>query len=653
MEELAYARAVRVPRARRILRPGQEPDRPILAAAPAPAGLILSMCWFGLVAGLLELSVVLAQRELIERISLESLRTNRHFLWMIPTADLLIFGLCGVFLAWLSKRRPGVAQALVYLTGSGLLVLSSLMALEGIHPIARIVLTCAVAYRALPLLKAHSLLVWGIVKRTLPALGGGLIVLIALVSYTVISAERRNLAQLPAGTPSSPNVLLIVLDDVRADSMSLHGHTRPTTPRLEALAHSGVRFDSARSPAPWTLPSHASMFTGQWPHRLSVGFDRGLDATFPTLAEFLATEGYATAGFVANTYYCNARYGLDRGFARYEDFRENLVVSPFEVLRSSSLGKRFLGLLGYPVGFAPGAKGSRKTAADLNRDALEWLGHRPEGRPFFLFLNYYDAHGPFVPPDDASCRFGLAALPEQEQVQILKKLHMAGQLRDTPVTEDRAQIHQQGTRLLKDAYESCIAYLDDQIGRLFDELRSRGLLENTLVIVTSDHGEHLQERGFSGHGLSLYKREIHVPLLIFPPASIPERRVVPEPVSLRELPATVVDLLSLPDRSPFPGQSLARFFQAGAEPIDSLVTPVLSEVEHQKIMPRNALIPATLGSLRALTTENDVYILNSNGYEELFDRATDPFESHDRIEAERDQPRTDQLRESLARLLGR
>ena len=107
----------------------------------------------------------------------------------------------------------------------------------------------------------------------------------------------------------------MVLDDVRADSMSLYGHDRPTTPRLEQLSRDAVVFDAARSTASWTLPSHASMFTGQWPHRTSIDWNLGLDRTHTTLAEWLAGRGYATAGFVANTYYCNARYGLDRGFA--------------------------------------------------------------------------------------------------------------------------------------------------------------------------------------------------------------------------------------------------------------------------------------------------------------------------------------------------
>src|SRR5262249_29977955 len=180
----------------------------------------------------------------------------------------------------------------------------------------------------------------------------------------------------------------------------------------------------------------------------------------------------------------------------------------------------------------------------------------------------------------------------------------------------------------------------------------RGLLENTLVIVTSDHGEHFQERGFSGHGMSVYRREVHVPLLIFPPRGVAkqDRRIVPEPVSLRDLPATVIDLLGLGSSSPFPGRSLSRFFRPGAAE-DSPVDPVLSEVGHQSHMPPNPGIPATLGTIRALTTEDEVYIHHSHGREELYDRSDDPFETRNRLESEKDSPPIGQHRGILNRLL--
>src|SRR5262249_52484195 len=120
-----------------------------------------------------------------------------------------------------------------------------------------------------------------------------------------------------------------------------------------------------------------------------------------------------------NTYYGHALYGLGRGFDRYEDAYENQAVSPFEVIRSAALGRRILGALGYPIRVAEGGTTLRRTAAMLNRDVLAWLDDRPGDRPFFVFLNYFDAHGPFIPPDGPGPRFGLAARPKEEQDRIL------------------------------------------------------------------------------------------------------------------------------------------------------------------------------------------------------------------------------------------
>jgi arylsulfatase A-like enzyme len=150
----------------------------------------------------------------------------------------------------------------------------------------------------------------------------------------------------------------------------------------------------------------------------------------------------------------------------------------------------------------------------------------------------------------------------------------------------------------------------------------------------------------------VYRREIHVPLLIFPPRTVPERRIVPEPASLRDLPATVVDLLGLASSSPFPGRSLARFFRPGTAS-DSPVDPVLSEVGHQAHMPPNPMVPATLGSIRALTTEQDVYIHNRNGQEELYDRIADPSEMNSLVSEQSTSPTLQRLRGTLQDVVGR
>ncbi len=128
----------------------------------------------------------------------------------------------------------------------------------------------------------------------------------------------ENARPLPA--PGSPNVLMLVLDTVAAGHASVNGYNRATTNTLSELATRGIRFDCARSTSSWTLPSHASMFTGRWYHELSLGWLTPLDNKEPTIAEFLGNHGYATAGFIANTWYCGQSSGLSRGFTHYEDY---------------------------------------------------------------------------------------------------------------------------------------------------------------------------------------------------------------------------------------------------------------------------------------------------------------------------------------------
>ena len=185
--------------------------------------------------------------------------------------------------------------------------------------------------------------------------------------------------------------------------------TRPTSPTVDELAERGVRFDQARSTSSWTLPSHAGMFTGRWPHELYAGFLTPLDRTFPPLAEFLGSRGFATAGFVANYAYCASDSGLNRGFAVYRDYifprltafrMAALIDRPVDGLQAVErfledwLDVDFTRTLAQNV--RAQFKDDRKAAAVVNREFLDWLSSRrqPE-RPFFAFLNLFDAHSPY------------------------------------------------------------------------------------------------------------------------------------------------------------------------------------------------------------------------------------------------------------------
>ncbi len=617
--------------------PGTSRDRPRLLgtkalpapglaeACPGPASQLATALWFGAVTGLLELAQVLLHKRIFDTLTQESLRRNRHYVWMIPASNLLIFACLGLLIALAARFRPRqTSRQAFYPLGFGT-SLALLLLIRRLHPLAYTLLACGVTCWAVRQLEPFAPRFRRVVRLSLPGLLIAVAALIGLNYRHVASAERRALAALPAALPGSPNVLMIVLDTVRADHLSSYGYHRDTSPNLTRLAARGVRFEQARSTAPWTLPSHASMFTGRWPHELSARTGHPLDATYPTLAEILSRKGYAAASFVANTHNCNAWYGFDRGFARYEDFYRNTEVSTIEILFNSSLGRCLVmsGAGQRVLRFLRGASPytARKDASMINRDALNWLSGRA-GRPFFVFLNYYDAHGPYVPPKGTPARFPRAKGQDDPHGRFV------------------------------DGYDNCIAYLDDQLGRLFAELEGRGLLANTLVVITSDHGENFDEHQLYGHGKSLYRPELHVPLLVLMPGRVPAGRVVREPVSLRDLPATVASLLGPRAGAPFPGSSWARYWEPTEAGVSPKADPLLAEIDRQEELRLDRPPPpAARGRMTEVVAEGKVYIRNGDGREELYDLERDPREVNDLAGAAASAPLLERLRATLKGLL--
>jgi arylsulfatase A-like enzyme len=577
-----------------------------------PGMVFLIAVWLGLATGFLELGFQFANKHLINSDALGAIQLNQHALWMVPVSYGLIFTTCGAFvalLAWLIPKRAIVAIGLFAICF--LSVMSLIFVFRGLTSIAYAALGAGMGFWLTPRIVAMAKQRGQVFRRGLPRLIG----VVAILFGLNIGREELRELQIPMPKPGSPNVVLIVLDTVRAKSLSLYGYERRTSPFLAELAKRGVCFEHARTAAAWTLPSHASMFTGRWPYELSTRLNRPLDEAHLTLAEYLRDHGYDTAGFVANTIFCTTWFGLDRGFVHYED----VALTPLEIIRSGQLG-RCLTRTFFPAisrRDRPNAYFNRKDAATINGDFLAWLSSRPKNRPFFAFLNYYDAHDPYLTPPEAHCQFGMTP-QTKDQTETLRDWLRAV----------KSQLPEPTLTLARDCYDDCIAYLDGQLRRLFTQLDSERLLENTVVVITSDHGELLGEHGSFGHGQNLYREVAHVPLLIIGPHSNPENRAIPEPVSLRDLPATIVDLLGLAERSPFPGRSLARHWlpmrsSSSTHPDDIVLTETVDE----------AASPLAKGatSARSLVADGKIYIRGKDGREEMYDVATDPSESHDLI----------------------
>ncbi len=380
--------------------------------------------------------------------------------------------------------------------------------------------------------------------------------------------------------------------------VGLYGYTRNTTPEIQRFAESGVVFDHAFANAPWTLPSHASMFTGRLPHELSTDFDKPLDGDAPTLAEVLSAEGYATAGFVGNLIFCTRASGLNRGFAVYRDYPIDLGA-----LLASSHWTRDLAV------FVRARLGNhsqlvRRTAEAVSREFLDWKP--PAGHPFFAFINYINAHAPYETHAPFDRMFSQAS-PRYWLLQGWRRGYTRPELQE-----------------FRDAYDAAIAWTDHQIGQVLAELERRGVLDNTIVIIASDHGEHIGEHGIMSHANSLYLPLLQVPLVIRFPARAPAGVHVSEPVALHDLAATVLDLTGGSRSVALPGRSLATLW-SGQPVAGAAGEPgILSELAYNTFA--NARDPIHRGPMRSLIRGSLHYIRNGDGVEQLFDWVRDPDE---------------------------
>ena len=398
----------------------------------------------------------------------------------------------------------------------------------------------------------------------------------------------------------SPNVLVLILDTVRASSTSLHGYARATTPQLDRLARDGAMFEWAISPSSWTLPSHAAMFTGHRASTLSTSWRRPLDDTHPTVAEMFRQAGYATGAFVGNPFYTHHESGIGRGFDVLRDFRR----SRLQLLWSTTLGQTpfvdaviwqrtpaalITALKAFDLQVPSEPQSDRRWSPEIIGEFLEWQ-QKVEPRPFFAFLNLYDAHDPYEPPREVRNRF--SASPGKQ-----------------------------------DLYDAGIAYMDDALGRLFDNLRERGLLDRTLIVVTSDHGEQWGEHDLRNHGNSLYLPAVHVPLVMRFPQRIAAGTRVSKAVSLTDLAATLIDIGGITGAE-LPGQSLLRTFEADGASYDAIVVTETEQLDRST----NTKSPAQRGPLASVFRDSLQFIRNGDGTYQLFDVVNDYAQQRNLLE---------------------
>ena len=388
----------------------------------------------------------------------------------------------------------------------------------------------------------------------------------------LVSGEARSRAR--------PNVILVSLDTLRADFLGVYGYPRSTSPNLDRLAREGFVFEQAISQSAWTLPGHFSMLTGRYPDRRILVYDESIccvDDTAVTLAEVLRANGYPTAAFTGGGF-----VGYESGFAQGFDF-----FQPY--------GRRI---------------------ADSLPQLSEWI-ERFRHAPFFLFLHGYDTHRPYDPPSEIRERF-VGDKPRQ-----CATIDFSSPAQDAAVW-DACVSTADGIEYLKGLYAAMLYFADQHIGQLFTRLKELDLLDDTIVVVTSDHGEEFYEHGRTGHTMAVFQESVRVPL-IFWGRGVPTAGRAQETVALVDIVPTLLDMLDLEPQLEFAGRSLVPRFDGHA----LAPRPIYSASSWQEGWPVASGVPHVLTS--AIQIDGVKVIRNVGRAHDLvlrFSLEDDPGEQH-------------------------
>ncbi len=457
--------------------------------------------------------------------------------------------------------------------------------------------------------------------RALTSVALFILLVVAVAAVSFVTRPADSLAAVPAGIPpgleGAPNIVLIGADTLRADRLSCYGYIGSETQHIDALAEDGVRYAEMTAQASWTKPSFATIFTSLYPSsHTATGKPHSLPQAVTTLAEVLAARGYHTGGFADNPSISSA-FGFDQGFADYIYLQPTYLFGGNEAASQTALYQMLRRVWAMLMGGRVYPQYFYQEAAAVNHRAMEWL-EASKGTRFFLFLHYMDPHDPYF--EHPYNGVGYARASNQNP--------------DASLAPEFSSL-----------YDGEVRYLDQQLGRLFDWLKTEGLYDGSLIVLTADHGEEFQEHGGWWHGQTLYQEQIAVPLIVKYPegaehlqaAGVPA--VVSDLVRSVDIAPTILDVAGLPVPDSMVGRSLwtpsePPAYAFAEEDHEGNVLQSLRTATHK-------LILANADNPRGLPTES------------LFDLASDPGEQQSLLPGEAVQAATlkDVLHQVLASAL--
>ncbi len=462
--------------------------------------------------------------------------------------------------------------------------------------------------------------VWAQRLKVRTWLVGDIVILVAAVGFSLVPHTLDQTPQLVAQTTGGTtkyNIVIVTIDTLRGDSIGLDGNTTVKTPNLDRLGQSGTWFTNAIVQQPNTNASHTSIFTGVFPfvHGVRQHMIDRLSPNVQTLAEILDKQGYQTAGLYSWVSLEPGFSGL-RGFQTYEDLSVNLVPELRDprfdnlIVTYRLLGK-YLALPSIIESrLLQGSQDSAEDTADGKANvttdaALRWLdANADNGKPFFLWVHYYDPHYPYTPPPpfDTMYDSNYTGTVDGSMTTInYIYAHGTGDLTDADINHLHA------------LYDGEISFTDQQLGRLLSDMDRLGLTNNTILVVTGDHGESLGTLGRWFHGPRLNYTDIHVPLIIRFPPSIPANHSISAPVESIDIMPTLLDLLHMPAPSIVQGKSLM---------------PLINGTVDQ-VHPGAITMLDTYSQISFVTANWHLIWNEQSGTPTLYDYHADPLESMD------------------------
>lgn len=437
-----------------------------------------------------------------------------------------------------------------------------------------------------------------------------------------------------------PNIVMIILDTTRASHLSCYGYKRNTSPHIDDLAREGILFKNAISPSPWTLPSHVSILTGQYPcqHRMTedhISDGKNIYAMSAGhefnnfLPGILKKENYQTVGF-SNNPWISANFGFDRGFDSFFEIWRTTYNQSF-LKKALKMVKRALPQRFHPIindirsrlsWFFSYDSGAKNTIAVMKK----WFSKNyQKDIPLFVFFNFMEPHLPYTPPPPFNKLFIEDKL-SKKNIRKINQDHLK-------LVANEVEMDSEDFEILKSLYDGEIAYLDTKLQNIFDLFRNMGLFDETIWIITSDHGENIGEHNLMGHQFCLYDTLIRVPLILRYPEIFPKGKTEDRYVQSLNIYFTLLDILGIHIRD-----------------LDVHERSLLNQNKNEQIVSEHEVPKIALKALknrfpdfqtRDLEQElkciylNEMkYIWKSKGKDELYDLIKDPEERNNLIQAD-------------------